>query len=68
LHTGAPLQYVYGSAQGAPATLTASRDADQEGGKPDLELLLKSEPPERESAAKVVLELESTEEIGTETV
>jgi hypothetical protein len=31
-------------------------------------VLIESETPERKSAAKVVLELESTEEIGTETV
>jgi hypothetical protein len=39
-----------------------------EAGKTGRKHLIKSDPPERESAAKVVLELESTEEIGTETV
>jgi hypothetical protein len=34
----------------------------------DSRRLIESDPPERKSAAKVVLELESTEEIGTETV
>jgi hypothetical protein len=39
-----------------------------EAGKNGRKHLIKSEPPKRKSAAKVVLELESTEEIGTETV
>jgi hypothetical protein len=34
----------------------------------DRKRLIESDPSERESAAKVVLELESAEEIGTETV